>query len=113
MSYSYSDIAMAVYDEKAMYHPFKPLIWKRFRDDLIALWIHSSEDVNHYLDCLNTIDASGKIKFTMETETDNGLEVLDLRLKLEGFNKITVDAYLNPLTALHMSNLRPVAILEI
>ena len=69
MSCSYGDIAMAVYEEKAMGHPSKSLISKRFRDDVIALWIHSSEDANHYLDYLNTIDASGKIRFTMETET--------------------------------------------
>ena len=96
MSCSYSDIAMAVYDEKTMEHPFKPLIWKRFRDDVIALWIHSNEDANHYLDYLNTIYASGKIKFTMETETENGLEFLDLRLKLKGCNKITVDVFSKP-----------------
>ena len=96
MSCSYGDITMAVYDEKAMDHPFKPLIWKRFRDDVIALWIHSNEDANHYLDYLNTIDASGKIRFTMETETENGLEFLDLRLKLKGCNKITVDVYSKP-----------------
>ena len=48
MSCSHSDIAMAVYDKKAIYHPFNPLIWKRFRDDVIALWIHSNEDANHW-----------------------------------------------------------------
>ena len=96
MSCSYGDIAMAVYEEKAMGHPSKSLISKRFRDDVIALWIHSSEDTNHYLDYLNTIDASGKIRFTMETETENGLEVLDLRLKLTGYNQITVDVYSRP-----------------
>ena len=87
---------MAVYEEKLMDHSFKSLIWKRFRDDVIALWIHSNEDANHYLDYLNTIDASGKIRFTMETETENGLEFLDLRLKLKGCNKITVDVFSKP-----------------
>ena len=32
----------------------------------------------------------------METETENGLEFLDLRLKLKGCNKITVDIYSKP-----------------
>ena len=96
MSCSYSDIAMAVYDEKAMDHPFKPLISKCFRDDMIALWIHSNEDANYYLNYLNTIDAPGKIRFTVETETQNGLEFLELRLKLKGFNKITVNFYSKP-----------------
>ena len=93
MSCSYSDIAMAVYDEKAMEPPSTPLIWKRFRDDVIAL---CNEDANHYLDYLNTIDASGKIKFTVETETEIGLEFLDVRLKLKGCNKITVDVNSKP-----------------
>ena len=48
MPLSYSDITMAVYGEKAMDHPFKHFIWKSFRDDVIALWIHSNEDANHY-----------------------------------------------------------------
>ena len=74
MYFSYSHIAMDVYDEKAMDQPFKALIWKRFHDDVIALWIHSNEDASHYLDYLNTIGASGKIRVTMETKTENGLE---------------------------------------
>ena len=93
MSCSYSDIAIAVYDEKVMDHPFKRFIWKRFRGDVIALWIHSNEDANHYFDYLYTIDASGKIRFSMETETGSHLEFLDFRLKLKRCNKITVDVY--------------------
>ena len=84
---------MDVYDEKAMDQPFKALIWKRFHDDVIALWIHSNEDASHYLDYLNTIGASGKIRVTMETKTENGLEFWGLRLKLKGCNKTTVDIY--------------------
>ena len=96
MSCFYSDIGMPVYDEIAMDHLFKSLIRKRFRDDVIALWIHSNEDENPYLVYLNTIDASGKIRFTMETETENGLEFLGLRLKLKGYKQITVDVYSKP-----------------
>ena len=96
MSCSYSNIAAVVYDEKAIDHLSKPLIWKRFRDNVIVLWIHSNEDANHCLDYLNIIDTSGKIRFTMDTETKNGLEFLDLRLKLKGYNKITVDVYSKP-----------------
>ena len=111
---SYSYIAMAVYDEKAMDHPFKTLIWKSFRDGVIALWIHSNEYANLYLDYLYTIDASGEIRFAMETETGNGLEPLDLRLKLKDCNKITVDVcskptnsftYVNPKTCYPSRNI--------
>ena len=67
MSCFYSGVVMVVYDEKAMDYSFKTLISNRFHDDLIALWIHSNEDENHYLDYLNTIDASCKIRFTNES----------------------------------------------
>ena len=72
---------MAVYDEKTMDHPFKPMISKRFCDDMIVLWIHSNEDANHYLDYLSTFESSGQIRFTMETKNENSLEFLDIRLK--------------------------------
>ena len=74
MSCSYSDISMGVCDEKAIEHRFKILIWKDFCQDVIASWIQSNEDANHYLDYLNTIDASGKSRFTMETESENNLD---------------------------------------
>ena len=71
MSCSYSDIAMAVYDEKAMDHPIKPWIWKRFRDDVIALRIPISKDANYYFHYLNTmmpqvrVDLQWKLKLKM------------------------------------------------
>ena len=67
MPCSYSDIPMDMYDEKAMDQPFQSLNGKRFCDDVTALWIHSNEDANNCLQYLNTIEASGYIKFTMET----------------------------------------------
>ena len=42
----YSDIAVAVYDEKAMDQNLKPFTWKRFRD-LLAVWTYSDKDANH------------------------------------------------------------------
>ena len=45
-----------------------------------------------FLDYLNTMDKTGKIKFTMEIAGDISLEFLDLKLKInEG--KIRVDVY--------------------
>ena len=39
---------MAVFDWKAIDHPIKSLIWKRCRDNVIALWAHTHEYANHY-----------------------------------------------------------------
>ena len=64
ISCSYSYIAMEMYDKKAMDHPFKHLIWKRFCDDVIALWIHSDEDAitSTPLICQVRLDLLWKLK---------------------------------------------------
>ena len=84
--------------------PFKPL--KTFLWCVIALWVHSNEDVNHYLSYLKIINASGKIRFTMQTENENGLELLVLKLELKGCDKITVDVYSNPTNSFTYVNLK-------
>ena len=92
MSCSYSDIAMAKYDQKAMSYNLKPNIWKRFRDDVFVIWAHGSNTLPSFLEYLNCIDETGKIQFTMEVNNDNSLEFLDLKL---GFSngKISTDVY--------------------
>ena len=92
MSCSYADIAMAKYDSLANEFHLKLKIWKRFRDDIFTLWEHGIDTLPSFLNCLNGIDSTGKIKFTMEIAGENGLEFLHLKLKIaEG--KIRVDVY--------------------
>ena len=92
MSCSYADIAMAKYDSLANKFHLKPCVWKRFRDDVFVLWEHGTASLSSILDYLNTMDKTGKIKFTMEIASDTGLEFLDLKLKIsEG--KIRVDVF--------------------
>ena len=95
MSCSYADIAMAKFDFLANQFHLKPKIWKRFRDDIFTLWEHGVDTLPSFLDYLNGMDTTGKIKFTMEIASENGLEFLDLKLKIaEG--KIRVDVYAKP-----------------
>ena len=95
MSCSYADIAMAKYDSLANDFHLKPKIWKRFRDDIFTLWEHGLASLPTFLEHLNTMDKTGKIKFAMEVAGENGLEFLDLKLKIvEG--KIKVDVYAKP-----------------
>ena len=95
MSCSYADIAMAKYDSLANDFHLKPKIWKRFRDDIFTLWEHDLASLPTFLEHLNKMDKTGKIKFTMEVAGENGLEFLDLKLKIvEG--KIKVDVYAKP-----------------
>ena len=48
--------------------------------------------LSSFLDYLNTMDKTGKIKFTMEIAGDTGLEFPDLKLKIDE-SKIRVDVY--------------------
>ena len=95
MPCSYADIAMVKYDFLANQFHLKPKIWKRFRDDIFTLWEHGVDTLPSFLDYLNGMDTTGKIKFTMEIASENGLEFLGLKWKIaEG--KIRVDVYAKP-----------------
>ena len=82
MSCSYADIAMAKYDSLANMFHLKPAIWKRFKDDVFVLWEHGTNFLFSFLDHLNSLDETGKIKFTMEVANEEGLDFLDLKLKI-------------------------------
>ena len=83
---------MAKYDSLANKFHLKASVWKRFRDDVFVLWEHGTASLSSFLDYLNTMDKTGKIKFTMEIAGDISIEFLDLKLKInEG--KIRVDVY--------------------
>ena len=96
MSCSYSDIAMAHFDNKAQNYTLKPTVWKRFRDDVFSVWTHNINTLPAFLDYLNNIDSTGKIKFTMQIADENGLEFLDLKLKMNEKNKIIIDVFSKP-----------------
>ena len=96
MPCSYSDIAMAGHDSKVLMYDFPPKVWKRLRDDVFVVWTHDTAKLPSFLDDLNNIDNTGKIKFTMQIADDvNELEFLDLKITcLNG--KLSVDVYSKP-----------------
>ena len=95
MSCSYSDIAMSKFDTAALQYHFQPTLWKRFRDDILTIWIHGSDTLESFLDYLNQIDSTGKIKFTMQVQDKDGIEFLDLRFKLQN-SEIAADVFTKP-----------------
>ena len=80
MSCSYSDIAMAHFGNRAENYTLKPTVWKRFRDDVFSVWIHNIKSLPAFH--LNNIDSTGKMKFTIQIADENGLEFLNLKLKM-------------------------------
>ena len=86
MSCSYADLALASYNSKALAFDLSPTTWKRFLDDVFLVY-------------LNNIDKTGKIQFTMQNPGDDGLEFVDLKLKIV-YDKISVLMFFqNRLTA--------------
>ena len=96
MSCSYYDIAMARHDSKALIYVFPPKVWKRFRDDVFVVWTHDTAELPSFLDYLNDIHDTRKIKFTMQIADDiNGLEFLDLKIRYLD-DKLSVEVYSIP-----------------
>ena len=95
-SYLYSDIAMAGPDNKALMYDFQPKVWKRFKDDVFVVWTHDTAKLPSFLDYLNNIRDTVKIKFIMQIADDvNGLDFLDLTIKFLN-DKLSVDVYSKP-----------------
>ena len=53
---------------------------KRFRDDLFVVWTNGTAKSPSFLDYLNNIDGTGKIKFTMQIADSINLFCLNLTL---------------------------------
>ena len=71
------------------------MVWKRFRDDVFVVWTHGPASVSLFLEYLNKIDKTGKIQFTMQAAGNDGLEILDLKLKIVT-GKISVYVFSKP-----------------
>ena len=96
MPFSYSDIALAGHDSKALIYEFPSKVLKRLRDDGFVVWTHGTAKLPSFLDYPNKIDKTGKIKFTMQiTDEVNGLEFFDLKIKCSN-GKLSVDVYCKP-----------------
>ena len=61
---------------------------------MFVIWTHGSAALNSLLDYLINLDDTGKNKFTKQIAKENGLEFIDLKLKIvEG--KTRIDVYSN------------------
>ena len=91
---------MAHFDNRGENYTPKPTVWKRFRDDVFSVWTHNINPLPDFLDYLNYIDSTWKIKFTMQIADENGLEFLNLKLKMNENSKITVEVFSKPTNSL-------------
>ena len=68
MSCSYCS---CTFDNRALAYNCSSTTWKRFRDDIFVVWAHGSATLNLFLNYLNSLDDTGKIKFTMQVAHEN------------------------------------------
>ena len=95
MSCCYGDLALAPYDSKTLAFDLSLATWKRFRDDVFVVSTHGPASVSLFIEYLNNIDKTGKIQFIMQATGDDGLEFLDLKLKMVN-GIISVDVFSKP-----------------
>ena len=89
--------------------PLKPKAWYRYVDDTFIVWNHGQEELDNFLQHLNSKNRN--IQFTMEKERDGELSFLDVLVKREGqrlghkvYRKPThTDRYLNSQSNHHPS----------
>ena len=92
---SYANIFMTDFEERAIkiYH-LKPLIWKRFIDDIFMIWTHGKDELAKFLEYLNSLHRS--IKFTCESSTSE-IAFLDTMTKIdEDTRKVYTTLYTKP-----------------
>ena len=61
--------------------PKKPIIWKRFIDDIFLVWTHTAQELEVFMDNLNSFHPT--IKFTKEVN-EYGLAFLDTFVYKDG-----------------------------
>jgi hypothetical protein len=77
-----ADFFMERFEETALEGAIhKPLCWFHYVDDTFVIWPHGPRKLSEFLDHLNIIHES--IQFTMETERDGHLPLLDIDIYRE------------------------------
>ena len=72
MAVAFSVIYMADFEERLLEaSPIKPLVWKRFIDDIFSLWDIPAEEVKTFVDFANSFHPT--IKFTYELSSSNAV----------------------------------------
>ena len=63
---SFANLFMGHFEDKFVYsYPLQPFIWKRFIDDIIFVWTYGQDELDKFVNHLNTCHDT--IQFTLET----------------------------------------------
>ena len=91
---TYGNLSMDKFETKALAHyPLKPLIWKRFIDDIFMVWPHGEDQLNKFDDYLNGIHNT--VKFTHEASKYE-VNFLDTTVRILPNGKLYTTLYTKP-----------------
>ena len=90
---NYANLFMDKFETKALeQYPLKPLIWKRFIDVIVMIWIHGEHELQKFVEYLNIHPT---IKFTHEfSKTD--VNFLDTTVKINSDRHLYTTLYTKP-----------------
>ncbi|XP_064633637.1 uncharacterized protein LOC135491594 [Lineus longissimus] len=91
---SFANLFMADFEDRYVYNqPIKPHFWGRFIDDIFAIFTHTREQVDGFVNTLNSQHPT--IKFTAEI-SDSSVNFLDTTVNLLPTGELYTDLYVNP-----------------
>jgi hypothetical protein len=89
-----SNICMELFEELALDSAqYKPSLWLRYIDDIFMVLPHGSEQLQNFLDQLNSLRPS--INFTMEIESGSAIPFLNVLVIMKG-TKLATKVYRKP-----------------
>ena len=110
---NYANLFMDRFETRALDgYPLKPLVWKRFIDDIFMVWTHGEESLNHFIEYLNSLHES--IKFTHEFSYSE-INFLDTTVKFNEHRELITTLYNKPTDThlyLEYSSAHPSTVLE-
>jgi hypothetical protein len=93
MSPNYANVFMHYFESKYLPQaPVQPFLWKRFIDDIFAIFTCSDAEVQSFIDWINTVHPT--IKFTAERNV-KGVPFLDTFVRIEK-DQIIIKPYTKP-----------------
>ena len=110
---NYANLFMDRFENKALdNYPLKPLIWKRFIDDIFLIWTHGEESLNQFVDYLNSLYPT--IKFTTKISKES-INFLNTTVKRNSNGELISTLYNKPTNThllLHHTNSNPDTVMK-
>ena len=91
---SFVNIFMGWFKDKFVYtYHTKPLIWKRYIDDIFMIWPHGQESLAKFVTHLNS--SHNTIKFTVESSRSH-VNFLDVTVSINDKHELVTSLYTKP-----------------